>query len=131
MVTAAKTTSMIGLHMAVAAVVGYVLTGSWAVGGIFALVEPSVNVVMIELYQKLWHRLPSARGFAGSLARHAAHKGGMVVLHTVVAVLVGYALTGDWAVGGALALVEPVCNVVAYHLHQWLWSLRRRQASAA
>ena len=130
MITAAKTTSMIGLHIAVAAVVGYVLTGSWAVGGIFALIEPSVNVVIIELYQKLWQRVPAATTPRGVFFRHSLHKGGMIAVHTAVAILVGYALTGDWSVGGLLALIEPTCNVVAYHAHQWLWGLRRPRVPA-
>ena len=36
-------------------------------------------------------------------------------VHMTVAFCVGYLMTGSWAVGGALAIVEPVCNTVAYH----------------
>ena len=43
------------------------------------------------------------------------------VVHFAVAFAVGYALTGDVRVGGALALVEPVCNTVAFHLHERAW----------
>lgn len=42
-------------------------------------------------------------------------------VHFIVAFAVGYALTGDVVVGGALALVEPACNTVAYHFHERLW----------
>ena len=38
-------------------------------------------------------------------------------IHFTVAFSVGYALTGDVVVGGALALVEPMCNTVACHSH--------------
>lgn len=42
---------------------------------------------------------------------------------------VGYLMTGSLAVGGAVALVEPLCNTVAFHLHEkaWAW-LRERRA---
>jgi uncharacterized membrane protein len=43
-------------------------------------------------------------------------------VHMTVAFAVGYALTGSLAVGGALALVEPLVNTVAYYFHELLWS---------
>ncbi|MBR9972931.1 DUF2061 domain-containing protein [Magnetospirillum sulfuroxidans] len=43
-------------------------------------------------------------------------------LHLVVAVAVTYALTGSLALGGLIALIEPVCNVVASHLHDKAWA---------
>lgn len=43
------------------------------------------------------------------------------VVHMSVAFAVGYALTGSIAVGGALALVEPLVNTVAYYLHEKAW----------
>lgn len=45
-------------------------------------------------------------------------------VHFAVAFSVGYAMTGDVRVGGALALVEPLCNTVAFHLHEKLWVRR-------
>ena len=50
-------------------------------------------------------------------------------VHFTVAFGVGYLLTGSLAVGGAVALVEPLCNTVAFHLHEkaWAW-LRMRRA---
>lgn len=46
--------------------------------------------------------------------------------HFTVAFGVAYALTGDVVIGGALALVEPAVNTVAYHFHEKIW--RRRGA---
>ncbi len=43
-------------------------------------------------------------------------------IHMGVAFSVGYAMTGDVLVGGAMALVEPACNTVAYYFHEKLWS---------
>ena len=53
-------------------------------------------------------------------------------VHFTVAFGVGYLLTGSLAVGGALALVEPLCNTVAFHFHEkaWTW-LRMRRAGVS
>lgn len=57
MVTAAKTTSQIALHMGVAFAVMYVVTGSVAFGGLAAIVEPVCNVVLMPLHERLWARI--------------------------------------------------------------------------
>ena len=51
-------------------------------------------------------------------------------VHFTVAFTVGYLLTGSIAVGGTVALVEPLCNTFAYHLHEkaWAWLASRRAA---
>jgi len=53
-------------------------------------------------------------------------------VHFTVAFTVGYLMTGSIAVGGALALVEPLCNTVAYYLHERAWNaaVRRREQEA-
>lgn len=45
-------------------------------------------------------------------------------VHMSVAFAVGWAMTGSIWVGGALALVEPACNTVAYHFHERFWAGR-------
>lgn len=45
-------------------------------------------------------------------------------MHFSVAFGVAWALSGDVIVGGAVALVEPVVNTVAYHFHEKLWARR-------
>ena len=42
-------------------------------------------------------------------------------VHFCVAFLVGWTMTGSLWVGGALALVEPACNTVAFHFHEKIW----------
>ena len=52
-------------------------------------------------------------------------------VHFTVAFTVGYLLTGSVVVGGAMALVEPACNTVAYYFHEKAWArvaLRQRVA---
>ena len=52
------------------------------------------------------------------------------VMHISVAFLVVWAMTGDWRIGGATALVEPCVNTVAYHFHDKVWKrlVRRKRA---
>lgn len=42
-------------------------------------------------------------------------------VHFSVAFAVGYLMTGSVMVGGAIALVEPMVNTVAYHFHEMIW----------
>lgn len=52
-------------------------------------------------------------------------------VHFCVAFAVGYAMTGSVWVGGALALIEPACNTVAFHLHEKVWKrLEQRKQDA-
>lgn len=50
-------------------------------------------------------------------------------VHMTVAFAVAYAMTGSVAVGGAVALVEPVVNTVAYFFHEKVWERFGRRAS--
>jgi uncharacterized membrane protein len=47
-------------------------------------------------------------------------------MHFTVAFAVAYALTGDLVIGGAVALVEPMVNTVAYYFHEQLWTRIKR-----
>ena len=42
-------------------------------------------------------------------------------VHFTVAFTVGYLISGSLLVGGAIALVEPAINTVAYHFHEQVW----------
>jgi len=48
------------------------------------------------------------------------------VVHFAVAFSVGYLMTGSVLVGGAIALVEPAINTVAYYLHEQVWNRIKR-----
>ncbi len=54
-------TSQVLLHMTVAFVVSYSFTGSLAVGGLAALVEPICNVILMPLHDKVWTRFRQRR----------------------------------------------------------------------
>jgi uncharacterized membrane protein len=43
-------------------------------------------------------------------------------VHFTVAFSLGYLLTGSLVVGGALAMLEPALNTVAYYWHERAWS---------
>ena len=43
-------------------------------------------------------------------------------VHFTVAFSIGYLFTGSLLVGGALALVEPALNTVAYYWHERAWA---------
>lgn len=52
-------------------------------------------------------------------------------VHFSVAFTVAYLMTGSVLVGGALALVEPAINTVAFHVHEQAWSrIQRRDAAS-
>ena len=53
------------------------------------------------------------------------------VVHFTVAFTVGYLLSGSVLVGGAIALVEPAVNTVAYHFHEKAWNNFNRMAQAS
>ena len=53
------------------------------------------------------------------------------VVHFCVAFSVGYLLSGSVLVGGAIALVEPAINTIAYHFHEKAWNRFGRQDHSA
>lgn len=48
-------------------------------------------------------------------------------VHFTVAFSVTYLLTGSIALGSAIALLEPMCNTVAYYFHEKFWERRQRR----
>ena len=60
-VVAAEKASQTALHAGVAFGVMYVLTGSLALGGIAALLEPVCNVLVLPLHDRLWDGLERGR----------------------------------------------------------------------
>lgn len=57
----AKTLSFASLHFTVAFTVGWLLTGSWLIGGALAVVEPAINTVVFYFHEKVWKRIESRR----------------------------------------------------------------------
>lgn len=44
------------------------------------------------------------------------------VMHFTIAFGVVYALTGSILLGGAVALIEPALNTVAFYFHEKVWN---------
>jgi uncharacterized membrane protein len=52
-------------------------------------------------------------------------------VHFTVAFTVAYLMSGSVVVGGAIALVEPVVNTVAYHFHELVWNRVQKASNPA
>lgn len=57
-----KTLTFTLMHFCIAFAVAYALTGSVAVGGLVAAVEPLCNSVGFYVHERIWQRLDKARG---------------------------------------------------------------------
>ncbi|MGO4382217.1 DUF2061 domain-containing protein [Pseudoduganella sp. RAF53_2] len=128
MVTAAKTVSQVATHMGIGFSLMYFLTGSTALGGLAAVLEPIVNVVLLPLHERFWHGLH--RRFAHKrMASLAAEKLSQTIMHIAVAFGTMYAVSGSLAFGGVAAILEPIMNVVVMPLHDSWWErLKERLA---
>jgi uncharacterized membrane protein len=111
-----KTLSFAGIHLAIAVTLGWLFTGAFILGGLLAFIEPAMNTFVSHWLEKITQK---------PLAKSAL----LGVSHLVVAVGVGYALTGSWVVAGAYAVVEPLANAVAHYFFDGWW--RRRQIGAS
>ncbi|MDG4597278.1 MAG: DUF2061 domain-containing protein [Candidatus Contendobacter sp.] len=49
------------------------------------------------------------------------------LVHVTVAFTVVYLMTGNVLAGGLVALVEPACNTLAYHVHEKIWAAIHRR----
>jgi len=59
--TSRKTASFAIVHMTVAFAVVWLLTGSWAIGGVVALIEPAINTMAYFFHEKFWERAGQRR----------------------------------------------------------------------
>ena len=62
----------------------------------------------------------------------AATDDAFAILHFTVAFTVAYLLTGSLLIGGAMALVEPLINTVAFYFHEkwWTWKTSKQTTSS-
>jgi len=52
------------------------------------------------------------------------------VMHFVIAFSVAYLITGSVFVGGAVAILEPAINTVAFYFHELWWNKFKSNRSA-
>ena len=57
----AKTTTYLAIHLVVGFTVAYLITGSVAMAGGIALIEPLANAVAFFFHEKLWKRALGGR----------------------------------------------------------------------
>jgi len=67
-----KTLSFLALHLLVGFTVAYVFTGSVALAGGIALVEPLVNAVVFFFHERAWNRTSDTPLLDVLLHRHGA-----------------------------------------------------------
>ena len=121
MIIAARSLSQVLTHMGIAFAVMFALTGSAAFGGLAAIVEPVVNVMLLPLHQMAWARARHRRNSRQVTMLIAAEKISQVGMHMAVAFAVIYWATGSLAFGGLAAVLEPVCNVIVLPFHDRAW----------
>ncbi len=66
-----KTVTFTLMHFCIAFAVTYALTGSVAIGGLVAAIEPLCNSVGFYFHEKVWQRFERRPKSAESIPRHA------------------------------------------------------------
>lgn len=131
MVTAAKTVSRVATHMGIAFAITWAMTGSAALGGLAAVLEPIVNVAILPLHERAWEAIQRLASAARTrLVALAAEKISQTALHVAVAFGIMYWATGSLAFGGLAALIEPVFNVIVLPFHDRAWERLRPRVDA-
>lgn len=54
-----KTITFAIMHFSIAFLVTYLITGSFVLGGLVAVIEPAVNTVGYFIHEKVWQRVGS------------------------------------------------------------------------
>lgn len=122
MVIAAKKTSQVITHMAIAFTIAYAMTGSVVFSGLAIIIEPVINVLLLPFHEKAWAAIRAgAKSTRERYMRVAAEKVSQTLMHMVVAFAVIYGATGSLAFGGLAAILEPICNVLLLPIHDRFW----------
>jgi uncharacterized membrane protein len=116
----AKTASFAVIHLAIAVALGWLFTGGFVLGGLLAFIEPAVNTLVAHNLEKAVARarIPPRR-------RAILLSSSLAGSHLVVAIAVGWTLTGSFVAATAYAVVEPLANAVAHHFFSRWWDARR------
>jgi uncharacterized membrane protein len=62
-----KTITFAIMHFTIAFAVTYLITGSFVLGGLIAVIEPAVNTVGYFFHEKIWHQYGSTNMAAKSV----------------------------------------------------------------
>lgn len=119
-----KTLSFAVIHLAIAVTLGWLFTGAFILGGLLAFIEPAANTVVSHGLERF------TKNLRGDARRRALIKSALLgVSHLVVAMGVGFALSGSWIAATAYAVVEPLANAVAHYFFDRWWTGRSGTAS--
>lgn len=129
MVTAAKTISQLITHMSIAFGLTYYMTGSFAFGGLAAVIEPIINVSLLPLHEKIWSMVRCHYDHVMKYILVTAEKVSQTGMHMIVAFAVMYGATGSIAFGGLVAILEPIFNVIILPFHDKGWEIIRSRLS--
>jgi uncharacterized membrane protein len=110
----AETLSFGVIHLVLAVLIGWLLSGTFVFGAMLALLEPLCNTVVSHGIGKLF---PSRAGTRPAVLKSAV----IGVAHLVVAVGLTRMLTGSFAAAWAYALIEPAANAVAHYYFERWW----------
>ncbi|EKU83628.1 DUF2061 domain-containing protein [Massilia timonae] len=122
MVIAAKKTSQVITHMAIAFTIAYAMTGSVVFSGLAIIIEPVINVLLLPFHERAWAAVRArATSERDRYMKIAAEKVSQTLMHMGVAFAVIYCATGSLAFGGLAAILEPVCNVLLLPVHDRFW----------
>ena len=114
-----KTLAFAAIHLLIAVTLGFLFTGSFILAGALALIEPTLNTLVHHRFDRWWAR----QGYSGP--RAAVVKSGLFgAAHLVIAVSLGWLLTGSFVLASAFALVEPLANTVAHFFFERWWARR-------
>lgn len=122
----AKTACFAVIHLAIAMTLGWLFTGAFVLGGLLAFIEPAANTLVAHNLEKFVGRADLA-----PRRRALVLSSSLTASHLVVAIAVGWALTGSWIAASAYAIVEPLANGVAHHFFSRWWERRPAVAGAA
>jgi uncharacterized membrane protein len=117
----ARKGSQVITHLAIGFAIAYAVTGSIALGGLAVLIEPVLNVLLVPIHERVWHRKLKEVAGQRRYLMLTFEKISLTAMHMVVAFTVLYGATGSAAFGGLAAVLEPVCNVMLMPLHDRLW----------
>lgn len=113
-----KTASYYVVHIVVAALVAWAVTGSLVVALTLSFLEPTFQAIAYFIHEKAWAR--------GSALKYAiwAKTGTYYVMHILVAAAVAYSVTGDVMMALTLSLLEPTVQMVVFYFHEKIWNKR-------
>lgn len=117
----ARKGSQVITHLAIGFAIAYAVTGSMALGGLAVLIEPLLNVLLVPVHEKAWHRRLHGSSGRRRYLLLTAEKFSLGAMHMGVAFGVLYCATGSTALGGLAAVLEPLCNVILMPLHDRMW----------